>query len=113
MKLPSGENCAEVLDDAGVVIHQYKDRDKVCKSGQQSDHIVQNACFESSRGGGGISTFPDYKLETAPCICLEDATTPTTEHGRKTAAQNEAAKGWRENGRNRVTKRHATPIWEP
>jgi hypothetical protein len=93
INLPGGGNCAEILDTAGVVIHPYGKRD--CDEDWQSDHILQNACFENSRGGGGISTFPNYKLEGAPCICLEDATDPNTEHGRKTQAQNEATQKWK------------------
>ena len=100
LKLPSGEKCSDVLDAAGVVIHPYKKADKVCKSGQQSDHIIQNACFENSRGKGGIATFPDYKLEEAPCICLNDATNPKTQHGKKTKAQNAVTAEWKENGEN-------------
>jgi hypothetical protein len=100
LKLPSGEKCSDVLDAAGVVIHPYKDAHKNCSSTQQSDHILQNACFENSRNGGGIATFPNYKISEAPCICLEDKTTPTTEHGRKTAAQNAATKKWKEANKN-------------
>ncbi len=89
-------DCAKILVEIGIVVHKYKDREKHCKKGkQQSDHIVQNACFENSRGKGGIGTAAKYKLREAPCICLEDATNPTTQHGRKTASQRAFGKKYR------------------
>lgn len=97
-------SCAEILAELDIVVHPYKDADKNCESRdkskaaaddnkyQQSDHIIQNACFENARGKGGIKTFEDYNLNHAPCVCLKDATRRGTEHGEKTAAQNEWTK---------------------
>ncbi len=85
----AGVDCASILAKFGMKVHAYKHADKECTSNQQSDHILQNACFMNSRGAaGGISSIPDYKLNEAPCVCLEDATDTKTEHGRKTLAQN-------------------------
>jgi hypothetical protein len=95
-----GEKCDQVLDDEGIFVHKYKDRDKYCKTSQQSDHIVQNACFQNTRGGDAIDTAPGYTMEDAPCVCLNDATNPRTQHGKKTAAQNAWAQKQRDKGTN-------------
>ena len=98
----AGVDCAKILADVGMKVHAYRDADKECepksKDGkpnpdyQQSDHILQNACFVNSRTAPeGISTCNDYYYKDAPCVCIKDATTKTTEHGRKTEAQNEWA----------------------
>jgi Domain of unknown function (DUF4150) len=93
--------CAEILAKVGMKVHAYKHADKECESGkQQSDHILQKACFHNTRGGDAISTARDYQMGDAPCVCLEDATDPNTEHGRKTKSQNEWAKKQRAAGKN-------------
>jgi len=100
-----GVNCAKILADHGMKVHAYKHADKECKSNQQSDHILQNACFMNSRNAaGGISSIPDYKIGDAPCVCLNDATDVKTEHGRKTLAQNEWTTAQRANGTNPTYK---------
>lgn len=93
-----GVNCVTLLAGLKITVHAYKDRDKHCSSTQQSDHIVQNACFENVRGGGGISSCPQYNLGNAPCMCLDDATDTATEHGKKTLAQNDWGKAQRAGG---------------
>ena len=94
------QSCASILAKLGMKVHRYGDASKECASNQQSDHILQNACFQNSRGGQAISTTPGYTMNDAPCVCLEDATDPNTEHGRKTAAQGEWAKAQRAKGTN-------------
>ena len=106
------ESCAEILLKLDIVVHPYKDAHKHCESRdksqpaakdneyQQSDHIVQNACFENARGTGGIKSFEDYNLNNAPCVCLKDGTRRGTEHGEKTAAQNEWTKSQLEKKKN-------------
>jgi hypothetical protein len=98
-----GIDCATILAEVKMKVHAYKDADKECEpkkqadgsdnpAYQQSDHILQNACFVNSRtAANGIPTCNDYYYKNAPCVCIEDATTKTTEHGRKTQAQNEWA----------------------
>jgi hypothetical protein len=113
LKLKIGrQTCAKILADVGIVVHPYKDADEHCEKRdkskpaakdnkyQQSDHIIQNACFENSRGGGGISTFEDYNMRNAPCVCLQDGTRRGTEHGEKTAAQNDWTKDQLDAGKN-------------
>jgi hypothetical protein len=106
-----GIDCATILANVGMKVHAYRHADKECepksKDGapnpayQQSDHIIQNACFVNSRtASSGISTVPDYYYKDAPCVCLEDATDPNTEHGRKTQAQNDWTSDQKARGTN-------------
>jgi len=100
-----GISCAKILAEHGMKVHAYKHAGKECESGQQSDHILQNACFMDSRNAaGGIASVPKYELNEAPCVCLEDATDTATEHGRKTQAQNEWTKTQRATGKNPTYK---------
>ncbi|RNF35933.1 DUF4150 domain-containing protein [Paracoccus methylarcula] len=92
--------CAKILLELGMVVHPYNQASKHCSSSQQSDHILQNACFQNSRGGQAISTMPDYKIGRAPCVCLDDKTTRGTEHGEKTAAQNAWTSTQKATGKN-------------
>lgn len=95
-----GVDCVTILANVGMKVHAYKHAGEECAKGHQSDHIVQNACFQNSRGGAAISTVPGYKTGDAPCVCLDDGTTPGTEHGEKTAAQNGWTKQQRAAGKN-------------
>jgi hypothetical protein len=100
-------SCTEILAEVGLKVHAYRHAADECepkKSAdgsdnpkyQQSDHILQNACFVDKRTAAeGIPTCKSYHYLAAPCVCLEDATTKTTEHGRKTQAQNDWASGQR------------------
>lgn len=101
---PAMADCPAILLKLGMTVHPYSQAGKHCTSGQQSDHILQNACFQNSRGGEAISTVKDYKMGTAPCVCLEDATDPNTEHGRKTKSQGAWAKAQRAKGKNPTYK---------
>ncbi len=97
----AGVSCAEILAEHGMKVHTYRQASEECepKSNpdktpnpkyQQSDHILQNACFVDSREApNGISTAKGYYFKDAPCVCIADATDKSTEHGRKTMAQNE------------------------
>lgn len=99
-------SCTKILADVGMKVHAYRDASEECEpksspNYQQSDHILQNACFVNSRtAANGISTCSDYYYKDAPCVCLQDATDTTTEHGRKTLAQNEWATKQRAAGKN-------------
>ncbi|MBZ9708668.1 DUF4150 domain-containing protein [Mesorhizobium sp. ESP7-2] len=99
-----GVDCATILANLGMKVHAYKHADKECSSSQQSDHILQNACFQNSRGGQAISTVSDYKIGDAPCVCLDDKTTRGTEHGEKTAEQGDWSKKQRATGKNPTYK---------
>lgn len=93
-----GRPCSEILKDEDVVIHRHGS--KRCPKGSESDHILQNACFENARGGGGISTAPDYSHRDAPCICLKGASSKKgTEHYKKTQAQRAMRRKWRKRGK--------------
>jgi len=110
-----GISCEKILAEHGMKVHAYKDASKECepkkKDGnpnpkyQQSDHILQNACFVNSRKAKqGISTCKDYYYKNAPCVCLADATDTSTEHGRKTLEQNAWSKKTRASGKNPTYK---------
>lgn len=94
-------NCEAILDDEGIDVHRHGDAN--CPRGYQSNHIVQNACLENRRGGGGISTASDYNVRDAPCICIYDGMTPNTEHYRVTTGQNGLEKKWRKAGAKNVS----------
>ena len=100
-------DCEKMLAKLGLAVHPYKDRDKFCNANQQSDHIVQNACFENRRGGGGISSCPKYNLENAPCVCLNDKTRVKTQHGKKTLAQNTWTNKQKDAGKKTVPYKEA------
>ena len=105
-----GLDCAKILDDIGVKVHPYRDRAKKgrCKKGkQQSDHLLQNACVNQKRHGPAAPGFGGYDLADAPCICLEDGTDPDTEHGTKTAMQNDWATDLRRDGKKKVSYKEA------
>ncbi len=80
-------NCLALLAKINVKVHPYDEKDEHCKSNEQSDHLVQNAFFEPSRGAGPIDGFPRYTEGDAPCICMNDAKKRTTEHGKKSRKQ--------------------------
>ena len=94
------QSCASILAKLGMKVHRYGDAAKECSSTQQSDHILQNACFQNSRGGQAIATTPSYAMNDAPCVCLQDGTNVKTEHGRKTLAQGEWATAQRAKNAN-------------
>jgi hypothetical protein len=45
-----GETCAKIFAREKMNVHRHDDKD--CPEGYESDHIIQNACFENERGGG-------------------------------------------------------------
>lgn len=92
---PPGLNCAKILTDCGLQLHAHKD--SPCVSPDQSEHMMQNALFQNTRGGsaGSIAEFPKYSAKEAPCICMKgpgniNAASP---HGAKTTAQHAFAMG--------------------
>jgi hypothetical protein len=105
-----GVNCVQVLDDLGIMVHPYRDRGKKgrCKKGkQQSDHLLQNACVNQKRRGPAAPGFGGYDLDDAPCICLNDGTNTRTQHGIKTALQNDWATNLRDNKNVKVSYKEA------
>jgi hypothetical protein len=96
------ETCAKIFAREHINVHRHGDKD--CPDGYQSDHILQNACFENSRGGGGITTCPKYNVNDAPCICLKGKSTDEGEqHYKKTQDQVEMECEWRANGQKSVS----------
>lgn len=80
---PAKDPCAKAKKKYPVEEHSKQK----CPAGHDSHHVLQNACFENSRGEGGI--FPGYSVNKAPCVCLEGpSTTPNTEHYQVTQLQN-------------------------
>jgi hypothetical protein len=99
-----GVSCKKILAKEKILVHRHNDKD--CPEGYQSDHILQNACFENERGTGGITACPDYSVGDAPCICLKgESTTEGTQHYIKTQAQNEMAAEWKASGSRTVPYR--------
>ncbi|WP_245474208.1 DUF4150 domain-containing protein [Mesorhizobium sp. M2A.F.Ca.ET.042.01.1.1] len=104
-KLKIGKiSCAKILGDLGIKVHKYKNRKKNCKKGkQQSDHLMQNACANLKRRGPPTTEFPNYNIDEAPCICLNDGTNTRTQHGKKTLRQNNWATSERQAGKSEVS----------
>jgi hypothetical protein len=105
-----GVDCVQILNDLGVYVHPYRDRKKKgrCKAGkQQSDHLLQNACVNQKRRGPAAPGFGGYDLDDAPCICLNNGTKTRTQHGIKTAKQNDWATDLRQSGKKTVSYKEA------
>jgi hypothetical protein len=95
-------DCGKILADEDIKITPHKKSD--CRKDQQSDHIVQNACFVNSRKlNTAISSAPGYSTNDAPCICLYGKSTGNGEHGRKTKKQTKWEKGLRRGGAKNTT----------
>lgn len=89
-----GKNCEEIFKKEHINVHRHGE--KKCPDGYESDHILQNACFENSRGIGGITTCPKYNVNDAPCICLKGKSTENgSQHFKKTQAQVNMQKKWK------------------
>lgn len=98
-----GTSCQSIFAKEKMVVHRHGDKKK-CPPGYESDHILQNACFENKRGSGGISTCKKYNERDAPCICLKGkSTTQGTQHYKKTQAQRNMIKGWRKSRKKSVS----------
>ena len=87
-----GVDCVAVLTKCDVQLHQHSDKTDNCdhtNTGKDSDHMVQNALFQNSRGGAlkTVDGFGDYSAGTAPCICMDGPSGGTGEHGKKTRDQ--------------------------
>lgn len=95
----SAAECAAVLIECGIHLHKHED--SPCTAPDQSEHMMQNALFQNTRGdsSGSIPGFEKYSAGGAPCICMEgpgnaNAKTPCgrfSAHGQKTAAQRKFA----------------------
>jgi len=95
------EDCKTILARERINIHRHNDAD--CPDGYESDHMLQNACFENKRRTGGITACPDYSVGDAPCICLKGKSTEEgSQHYIKTQAQNKMTAEWKENGQKTV-----------
>lgn len=89
-----GSSCQSIFAAEHINVHRHGSKN--CPDGYESDHILQNACFENSRGGGGITSCPKYKVNDAPCICLKGASTDAgTQHYKKTQAQVSMQRKWK------------------
>lgn len=99
-----GESCREILKRARIEVHQHKNAKCTVKHEYyESDHMLQNACFESSRRSGGITACPKYKERDAPCICLKGESGEVgSQHYRKTQSQSQMGKDWRADGKKTV-----------
>jgi hypothetical protein len=81
--------CRKAVDKFGAHIHGRKK--DVVKPGQESNHVLQNAFFEDSRGGGS-TLCPDYKPSRAPAIPVGEGPHQTiTNMQAKSAAAHRAA----------------------
>jgi hypothetical protein len=95
-------DCPSILAKEDIKITAHKDSE--CRKDQQSDHIVQNACFVNNRKlDTPISTAPGYSTDDAPCICLFGKSTGNGEHGRKTRKQTKWEKELRRKGAKNTT----------
>ncbi|MBZ9887518.1 MULTISPECIES: PAAR-like domain-containing protein [unclassified Mesorhizobium] len=115
---PATASCAEILAALGLKFHKHEDspceaEDRAGGSNkatfEQSDHIIQTACFTDGRLGEAIPTAgPNkaYDINKAPCVCLKDASRRSTEHGEKSASQRQSKRDW-------VAKRKADANWNP
>lgn len=89
-----GNSCKSIFAREHINVHQHGKAD--CPEGYESDHILQNACFENRRGEGGITTCPKYNIRQAPCICLKGKSTEEgSQHYKKTQAQVNMERKWR------------------
>ncbi len=89
-----GESCKEIFKRERMNVHRHGSAN--CPDGYESDHILQNACFQNSRGGTSITTAPDYTVNDAPCICRKGKSSEVgSQHYKKTQAQNNMEKDWK------------------
>lgn len=96
-------DCVPLLQSLGLNIHKHGHKGSHCNSdNKQSDHVLQNRCFVSEGRTGKSPNWPNYTEYSAPCVCLNDGTTPTTEHGRKSQKQKTYAARWRSGGKTTV-----------
>jgi hypothetical protein len=82
--------CRKAVDKFGAHIHGRKK--DVVKPGQESNHVLQNAFFEDSRGGGS-SLCPDYKPSRAPAIPLAQGPHRTVTNSQAESARNHRQAG--------------------
>ncbi|ANM08422.1 PAAR-like domain-containing protein [Rhizobium phaseoli] len=101
-------NCVAILQSIGLNVHKHGHKGEACNPQgrdpplRQSDHIMQNRCFTSGGRTGYLSNWPNYTEYSAPCVCLNDGTSPTSEHGRKSQKQKAYAARWRSGGKTTV-----------
>lgn len=102
-------NCVAILHSIGLNIHKHGQKDQHCNSAnRQSDHVLQNRCFTTGGRTGYRHDWPNYTEYSAPCVCLNDGTSPTSEHGRKSQKQNAYAKRWRRGRKGHKTVKFTT-----
>lgn len=89
-----GQSCKSIFRKEHMDVHRHGDKE--CPKGYESDHVLQNACFENKRAAGGISSCPKYAMKDAPCICLKGKSTEQgSQHYKKTQSQRNSTKAWR------------------
>ncbi|SFT71955.1 MULTISPECIES: PAAR-like domain-containing protein [unclassified Mesorhizobium] len=115
---PATASCAEILGALNLRLHRHEDspcepEDRLGKTNkdtfEQSDHIVQTACFTEGRDGPPIPTAgpkAKYDINKAPCVCLKDASKRETQHGEKSATQRQSKRDW-------VAKKKNDASWQP
>jgi hypothetical protein len=84
--------CRKAVDKFGAHIHGRKKDVIKPGSGKESNHVLQNAFFEESRGAGS-SLCPGYKTSRAPAIPADKAP-----HATITKMQRDSAARHRANG---------------
>ncbi len=98
----AGKSCKQTFKKERIDVHPHSRKD--CSEGYESDHILQNACFQNKRGSGrhSITACPDYKTGQAPCICLKGGSTELdSQHYKKTRDQIDMQSEW--SGKKTVT----------
>jgi hypothetical protein len=103
-----GQTCEQIFAKEHINVHRHGDAD--CPDGYESDHILQNACFQNKRGSSrhSITSCPDYNARDAPCICLKgESTEEGSQHYKKTQDQVAIECEWRDDGKNSVSYKEA------
>jgi hypothetical protein len=106
-------DCPKILASVGLSTHAHDDKEQHCnykdssKAKQQSDHVPQATCFTTGTRDDPGQVFPNgpYDIGAAPCVCLEDGSSLTTEHGRKSEFQKWQTTVWK--------RRNAKTGWTP
>ena len=104
----SGETCEQVFNREHINVHRHGDSN--CPDDYESDHILQNACFQNKRGSSrhSITSCPNYNVRDAPCICLKGKSTEEgSQHYKKTQSQLDMEWEWRDDNKKTVTYKEA------
>ena len=107
----SRADCAKILADFGLSVHKHEDKQDACdwkSTKRESDHCPQATCFTTGTRHDSGMTFPkgQYDINKAPCVCMEDGTRLSTEHGKKSEFQRWRATTWQK-------RKAKDPSWNP